>query len=113
MRAGAHGTTFCPPIATKGTSSVNVFGGTLGGPIVKNKLFFFFSDETTRQRTFNGNAQGQTGMSGFVSLPPADLRRGDFSGTDTVIYDPADRESDHGRRPGAVRLCELRHHVDN
>ena len=72
---------FLPADRDKGTSSVNVFGGTLGGPIVKNKLFFFVSDETTRQRTFNGNAEGQTGTSGFVSLPPADLRRGDFSNT--------------------------------
>ncbi len=109
MRAGAHGTTFCRPIATKGTSSVHVFGGTLGGPIVKNKLFFFFSDETTRQRTLNGNAQGQTGVSGFVSLPPADLRRGDFSGTNTVIYDPAtgNPATGVGRVPFAFANCGI------
>ena len=60
------------------------------------------SDETTRQRTFNGNAQGQTGTSGFVSLPPADLRRGDFSQTGTPIYDPLDRQSGD-RLPGECR----------
>ena len=90
---------FLPADRDKGTSSVNVFGGTLGGPIVKNKLFFFVSDETTRQRTFNGNAQGQTGTSGFVSLPPADLRRGDFSGTGTRHLRPADRAI---RRPASA-----------
>ena len=89
---------FLPADRDKGTSSVNVFGGTLGGPIVKNKLFFFFSDETTRQRTFNGNAQGQTGTSGFVSLPPADLRRGDFSRHRHADLRPADRQSDDRRR---------------
>ena len=98
---------FLPANRDKGTSSVHVFGGTLGGPIVRNKLFFFVSDETTRQRTFNGNAQGQTGTSGFVSLPPADLRRGDFSGHGNADLRPADRQSDDRCRPRAVRFCEL------
>jgi hypothetical protein len=100
---------FLPADRTKGTSSVHVFGGTLGGPIVKNKLFFFVSDETTRQRTLNGNAQGQTGVSGFVSLPPADLRRGDFSGTNTVIYDPAtgNPTTGVGRVPFAFANCGI------
>ena len=81
----------------------------MGGPIVKNKLFFFVSDETTRQRTFNGNAQGQTGTSGFVSLPPADLRRGDFSNTATPIYDPltGNPTTGVGRVPFAFANCGL------
>ena len=98
---------FLPADRDKGTSSVNVFGGTIGGPIVKNKLFFFFSDETTVQRTFNGNAVGQTGTSGFVSLPPADLRRGDFSATGTPIYDPmtGNPTTGAGRVPFAFANC--------
>jgi len=100
---------FLPAERDKGTSSVNVFGGTIGGPIVKNKLFFFVSDETTRQRTYNGNAQGQTGTSGFVSLPPADLRRGDFSNTATPIYDPltGNQTTGVGRVPFAFANCGL------
>jgi Carboxypeptidase regulatory-like domain/TonB dependent receptor-like, beta-barrel len=98
---------FLPAGRDKGTSSVHVFGGTLGGPIIRNKLFFFFSDETTRQRTFNGNAVGQTGTSGFVSLPPTDLRRGDFSQTGTVIYDPltGNPTTGAGRVPFAFANC--------
>jgi hypothetical protein len=98
---------FLPADRDKGTSSVNVFGGTLGGPIIKNKLFFFVSDETTRQRTYNGNAQGQTGTSGFVNLPPADLRRGDFSQTGTPIYDPltGNPTTGAGRVPFAFANC--------
>ena len=98
---------FLPAGRDKGTSSVHVFGGTLGGPILHDKLFFFVSDETTRQRTFNGNAIGQTGSSGFVSLPPADLRRGDFSQTGTVIYDPltGNRTTGVGRVPFAFANC--------
>lgn len=98
---------FLPAGLGKGTSSVHVFGGTIGGPIIRDKLFFFFSDESTRQRTFNGNAIGQTGTSGFVSLPPADLRRGDFSGTNTAIYDPltGNATTGVGRTPFAFQNC--------
>jgi hypothetical protein len=98
---------FLPAGQSKGTSSVHVFGGTLGGPIVKNKLFFFVSDETTIQRTRAGNAQGQTGTNGYISLPPADLRRGDFSGTNTVIYDPltGNTATGAGRIPFAFQNC--------
>ena len=60
-----------------------MFGGTIGGPIVKNKLFFFFSDETTTQRTFNGNAQGQTGTNGLISLPTGGAATGRFLGQRT------------------------------
>ncbi len=58
----------------------NQFGGTFGGPIVKNKLFFFSSWERTVRRS---NA------SAFRTLPTAALRAGDFSGTGALIYDPA------------------------
>ena len=98
---------FLPADRDKGTSSVNVFGGTIGGPIVRNKLFFFLSDETTVQRTFNGNAVGQTGTSGFVSIAPADLRRGDFSQSGTPIYDPltGNAATAAGRVPFAYANC--------
>ncbi len=62
-------------------SIVNIPGGTIGGPIIKNKLFYFFSYERTSERT------GQFANS---TTPPADIRAGDFSnymGLGT-IYDP-------------------------
>jgi Carboxypeptidase regulatory-like domain len=37
--------------ATQDTLRRNQFGGTLGGPIVKDKLFFFFGYQGTRNRT--------------------------------------------------------------
>ncbi|HEU0139678.1 MAG TPA: carboxypeptidase regulatory-like domain-containing protein [Bryobacteraceae bacterium] len=62
-------------------SIVNIPGGTIGGPVVKNKLFYFFSFERTWERT------GQFANS---STPPADVRAGDFSAYSGLgnIYDP-------------------------
>jgi hypothetical protein len=62
---------------------VNVFGATLGGPIIRNKLFFFFSDETTPAIRGEPAAAG-LGLSGFTALPPADLGRG-LLGNRTLI----------------------------
>jgi len=70
---------FQAPGVDKPVSIYNNYGGTIGGPIIKNKLFFFYSFDGTRQRT---------GALGRYSVPTADLRAGDFSAYPTVIYDP-------------------------
>jgi hypothetical protein len=104
LRARAH---FLPAGQSKGTSSVHVFGGTIGGPIVHNKFFFFLSDESTRERTLGGNPPlPGIGTTGYVSLPTSALRRGDFSQTGTVIYDPSTGTSTGtGRTPFAFSNC--------
>lgn len=58
----------------------NIDGATLGGPIVKNKLFFFASWEGTRERT---------NYSALSTVPTAAERQGDFSALGTAIYNPA------------------------
>jgi hypothetical protein len=69
----------------------NQYGGTIGGPVVKNKLFFFFSDEKTSRRW---NA------SRWVTIPTAAQRAGDFSSFGTAIYDPITGNADgSGRQP--------------
>ena len=69
---------FQAPGVDKPLSIYNNYGGTFGGPILKNKLFFFGSYDGTRQRQ---------GSSGRYSVPTADQRAGDFSAYNT-IYDP-------------------------
>jgi hypothetical protein len=49
----------------------NNFGGTIGGPIIKNKLFFFFDYDGTRQSYMNTYQAG---------VPTAAERTGDFGG---------------------------------
>ena len=56
----------------------NQFGGSLGGPVRRNKTFFFISYEGQRVR----KSVTQT-----FSVPTAAMRRGDFSGL-PAIYDP-------------------------
>jgi hypothetical protein len=83
----------------------NNYGGTLGGPILKNKLFWFFSYDATRQRS---------GSVGTYSVATADIRGGDFSkylptsagGSCTascaIIYNPFTGNPDgSGRQPFA------------
>src|SRR5260370_23402722 len=66
-------------------SRVNQFGGTVGGPIVKDKLFYFFNYEGYRERTSSLET---------ITSPTAAQRTGDFSGLRTAagqliqIFDP-------------------------
>src|SRR3989442_11257789 len=70
----------------KGDSKLNDFGGTFGGPVKKDKLFFFGSYDGTYERD-NRNT-------GLVTLPTAAIRAGDFSGILTKIYDPTTGSTD-------------------
>ena len=74
----------------KGTpfSLRNIDGGTLGGPIVKNKLFFFGGWEGTWERT---------SYSSLFTVPTQAQRNGDFSSFGTPIYDPATGDPATGR----------------
>ncbi|MBI3281280.1 MAG: TonB-dependent receptor [Acidobacteria bacterium] len=76
----------------------NVFGGTAGGPIRRDKTFFFFSYEGSRRR--NGSIR-------TLTVPTALQKAGDFSQTYNArrvlvtVYDPAtSRTSEEG---GTVR----------
>jgi Outer membrane receptor proteins, mostly Fe transport len=57
----------------------NQFGGSLGGPLQKNKLFVFGDYQATRRRT---------GASVLTTVPTAAVRSGDFSAFSERIFDP-------------------------
>ena len=50
----------------------NIFGGTFGGPIKKNKVFFFVDYEGTEQRN-SGRGDGQRGSGGVAHRRPLGL----------------------------------------
>ena len=58
----------------------NQFGGSIGGPIVENR-WFFFADYQGKRST--------TGGSRLLSVPTAAARNGDLSAYGVNIYDPA------------------------
>lgn len=82
---------FFLPTTRKPVANYNNFGGTIGGPIVKNKFFFFYSYDNTKQRS---------GSFGTYSVPSDQIRTGNFAGL-TTIYDPTTA----GRADFANRLA--------
>jgi hypothetical protein len=67
----------------------NQFGGSVGGPVIKNKIFFFGDYQATRRRT---------GASVLTHVPTAAEREGDFSAFGVPIFDPLTGNSDGSNR---------------
>jgi hypothetical protein len=70
---------FLPTDQEKPKASQNQFGGTLGGPIAKDKLFFFGSYQGSQDRNISQR---------FGTVPTAAMRNGDFSGSPNPVFDP-------------------------
>jgi len=61
----------------------NQFGGALGGPILRDRTFFFGDYEGTRRST--------AASSSILDVPPPEMRSGDFSAYPGIIFDPGAR----------------------
>ena len=70
------------PVWARCRSHQNQYGANLGGPVLRNKLFFFFSWE-------HESLSSATPTS-YVMPTTAELN-GDFSSDPQVIYDPNNR----------------------
>ncbi|MEX2262921.1 MAG: carboxypeptidase regulatory-like domain-containing protein [Bryobacteraceae bacterium] len=83
-----------------GALAYNQFGGTIGGPIKRDKLFFFFNYDAFRERRLSQST---------ITSPTALERAGDFSETRTrtgeliQIYDPSTTRPDPSRPGGFIR----------
>ncbi|MCC6367941.1 MAG: carboxypeptidase regulatory-like domain-containing protein [Bryobacterales bacterium] len=79
--------------AAKPSYKQNQFGGSIGGPIKKNRTFFFADYEVFRMR------QGQTVTN---TVPAMAARQGNFAGLN-AIFDPLTTRTDPGRPGISIR----------
>ncbi|HWC17399.1 MAG TPA: TonB-dependent receptor, partial [Terriglobales bacterium] len=89
LRARNYFRTDLTRFPTKPKNIFHQYGGTFGGPIKKDKLFFFGDFQRTTQRNI-GTAT--------LSLPTATMRTGDFRGSGVTIYDPATGDASGNNR---------------
>ena len=88
--------------ATKAPFNSHQFGGTVGGPIQKNRAFFFGDFQGLRQD------QGRTFL---FTVPTAEMRTGNLSGISNAIFDPATGERFAGNIIPAGRINPIARRV--
>jgi hypothetical protein len=81
--------------AAKNDLRQNIYGGTLGGPIMRNQIFFFTDYQGVRQKT---------GGTALRTVAPAEWRAGDLSSIPTPIIDPETGVQFPGNRIPAERI---------
>jgi len=84
--------------AAKPERRQDIYGGTLGGPLVKSRLFFFADYQGTRY-----NAPGFE----TLSVVPEAWRRGDLSSVSSVIRDPLTQQTFAGNQIPLGRISPI------
>jgi hypothetical protein len=84
--------------APKPNRRQDIYGGTLGGPLAKNTLFFFANYQGTRF-----NAPG----SETISVAPATWRRGDLSSLTARLRDPSTGVAFEGNQVPLARISPI------
>jgi Carboxypeptidase regulatory-like domain/TonB dependent receptor len=79
-------------VRTKQKLRQNIFGGTLGGPIIRNKLFFFTDYQGTVQRVGGGTS---------IRVAPEAWRNGNLSGIGTI------RDPQNCTNPRVITTCQV------
>ncbi len=76
----------------------NQFGAALGGPLRRERTFFYLNAESLRERR---------GLSRLATVPGAVERSGDFSGGAATVVDPFTRQPFPGNRVPAARISRV------
>ncbi len=78
---------------SKGAYVQNQFGAAVGGPIIRDRTFWFADYQGTRIR--------DGGLSGTYTVPTTAMKNGDFSSLGVPIFNPFDEDADLVRQPFA------------
>jgi carboxypeptidase family protein len=87
---------------TKAPFSSNQFGGTLGGPLARNRAFFFGDYQGLRQ---------DLGRTDLFTVPTPEMRRGDLSAFSDQIYDPLNGQPFAGNIIPSARINPIARQV--
>jgi hypothetical protein len=98
MAANTWENTRVTPAAKKAELSQHIFGATIGGPIVRSKIFFFGD-----YQGFIRNRPGEL----VRSVAPEAFRRGDFSGVGVIIHDPTTGQPFQGNVIPSTRFSPI------
>jgi hypothetical protein len=80
---------------TKPQKTANTFGGSIGGPVIRNRTFYFGTYERMSFRR---------GITIQNTVPTALMRQGDFSGETVTVRDPLNNQPFAGNRIPANRI---------
>ncbi len=86
-------------VGPKNSLKQNQYGGTFGGPVLRNRLFYFGDYQGTRQTT---------GAKTNAAVPSDAMRKGDFSGAAAIGFNPISGTVHGGGATGGAESMDQR-----